>query len=76
MSDESEVEQLLFAEGVAGMAGVVGRPHSMWQERALQRLCVRGQVAALRPVLTFLAGWGCQGVAQDRAQWRFLCDNA
>eukprot|EP00955_Chlamydomonas_euryale_P115762 366375-Chlamydomonas_euryale.AAC.5 len=68
MPDESTVKHLLFAEGLVGLAGVAGRPRTTWQNRA---------VAALRPVLTSrLAGWGWYGVAQDRAQWRSLCDSA
>eukprot|EP00955_Chlamydomonas_euryale_P059976 357557-Chlamydomonas_euryale.AAC.5 len=43
MPDESVVKQLLFAEGLVGLGGVVGRPRSTWRDRA---------VAALRPVLT------------------------
>eukprot|EP00955_Chlamydomonas_euryale_P099930 365252-Chlamydomonas_euryale.AAC.17 len=44
-----------------------GRPRSTWRD---------GAFAALRPVLTSpLVGWGWYGVAQDRAQWRALCDS-
>eukprot|EP00955_Chlamydomonas_euryale_P056551 356460-Chlamydomonas_euryale.AAC.8 len=68
MPDESMVKQLLFAEGLVGLGGVVGRPRSTWRDRAF---------AALRPVLTSrLAGWSWHGVAQERTQWRALCDCA
>eukprot|EP00955_Chlamydomonas_euryale_P015914 170242-Chlamydomonas_euryale.AAC.7 len=64
----SVVKQLLFAEGLVGVSGVVGRPCSTWRHRA---------VAALDPVLASrLAGWGWCGVAKDPAQWRSLCDGA
>eukprot|EP00955_Chlamydomonas_euryale_P077587 362977-Chlamydomonas_euryale.AAC.2 len=63
MPGDSVLKQLLFAEG-----GVVGRPRSTWRNRDL---------AALPLVLaSWLAGWGWYGVAQDRAQWRPLCDSA
>eukprot|EP00955_Chlamydomonas_euryale_P086881 364253-Chlamydomonas_euryale.AAC.18 len=68
MPDESVVKQLLFAEGLVGLGGMVGRPRSTRQDRAL---------AALRPVLTSrLAGWAWYGVAQDRTQWHAHCDSA
>jgi len=68
MSDESVIEQLLFAEVLVELGGVVGRPCSTWRAGAL---------AALRPVLTsWLAEWRWYGVALDRAQWRSLCDSA
>eukprot|EP00955_Chlamydomonas_euryale_P037396 350746-Chlamydomonas_euryale.AAC.1 len=68
MPDGSVVKQLLFAEGLVGLGGVVGRPRSTWRDRAF---------AALIPALTSRsAGWGWYGVAQDRAQWRFLLDSA
>eukprot|EP00955_Chlamydomonas_euryale_P014576 156595-Chlamydomonas_euryale.AAC.2 len=68
MPDESVVKQLLFAEGLVGLGGVVGMPRSAWRDRAF---------AALRPVLTSrLAGWGWNRVAQDHAQWRALCYSA
>eukprot|EP00955_Chlamydomonas_euryale_P104087 365538-Chlamydomonas_euryale.AAC.7 len=45
---------LLFAEGLVGLGGVVGRPRSTWRDRAL---------AALRPVLTSrLVWWGGVGM--------------
>eukprot|EP00955_Chlamydomonas_euryale_P063034 358532-Chlamydomonas_euryale.AAC.5 len=66
--DESVVKQLLFAEGLVALGGVVRRP----------RPALMGRVsAALCPVLTSrLAGWGWYGVAQDHAQWRALFDSA
>eukprot|EP00955_Chlamydomonas_euryale_P011737 126195-Chlamydomonas_euryale.AAC.11 len=68
MPDESVVQHLLFAGELMGLGGVVGRPCSMWRDRAFQ---------ALRPVLTsWLAGWGWYGVAQDCAKWHALCDGA
>eukprot|EP00955_Chlamydomonas_euryale_P101658 365362-Chlamydomonas_euryale.AAC.13 len=68
MPGESVVKQLLFAEGLVGLSGVVGRPRSTWRGRAF---------AALRPVLTSrLAAWGECVVAQDHTQWRALCDSA
>eukprot|EP00955_Chlamydomonas_euryale_P078297 363127-Chlamydomonas_euryale.AAC.8 len=68
MPYESVVKQLLFAEGLVGLGGGVGRPCSTWRDRAL---------AALRLVLTpRLAGWGWYGVAQDRALSRALCGHA
>eukprot|EP00955_Chlamydomonas_euryale_P063980 358826-Chlamydomonas_euryale.AAC.22 len=68
MPDGSMVKRLLFAEGLAGLGGVVGRPCSTWRDRVL---------AAMRPVLTSrLAGKGSYGLAQDRAQWRSLWDSA
>eukprot|EP00955_Chlamydomonas_euryale_P055639 356174-Chlamydomonas_euryale.AAC.11 len=61
MPDEPVVKQLLFAEGLVELGGMVGRPRSIWRDRAM---------AALHPVLTSrLAGWGWYGVAQDYAQW-------
>eukprot|EP00955_Chlamydomonas_euryale_P110562 366007-Chlamydomonas_euryale.AAC.10 len=66
MPDESVVKQLLFAEGLAGFGELVGRPRSMWRDRAL---------VALR-LVSRLAGWGWYGVAQDRAQWYALCERA
>eukprot|EP00955_Chlamydomonas_euryale_P074745 362120-Chlamydomonas_euryale.AAC.6 len=41
--DGSVVKQLLFAEGLVGLGGAIGRPRSTWCGRAL---------AALHPVLT------------------------
>eukprot|EP00955_Chlamydomonas_euryale_P048129 353880-Chlamydomonas_euryale.AAC.9 len=68
MPDDSVVKQLLFAEGLVGLDGVVDRPRSTWWDRAL---------AALRPVLTSrVAGWGWYGMAQDHAQWRAPRDSA
>eukprot|EP00955_Chlamydomonas_euryale_P059810 357500-Chlamydomonas_euryale.AAC.2 len=68
MPDGSAVRQLLFAEGLVGLGGVVGRPRSAWLGTA---------VAALSPVLTSrLARMGWYGMAQDRAQWRSHCDSA
>eukprot|EP00955_Chlamydomonas_euryale_P022966 242415-Chlamydomonas_euryale.AAC.3 len=69
MPDESVVKQLLFAERLVGLGGVIiSRPRSTWWERAL---------AALRPILTsWLAGWGWYGATQNRAQWRSPCDSA
>eukprot|EP00955_Chlamydomonas_euryale_P007345 77848-Chlamydomonas_euryale.AAC.1 len=68
MPDGSVVKQLFFAEGLAGLGSMVGRPRSKWRDRAS---------ADLRPVLTSrLAGWGWYGVAQACAQWRALCDSA
>jgi len=61
-------KQLLFAEGLVGLGGVVGRPRSRCQDRA---------VPARSPVLTSqlaLCGW--YGVAQNRAQGLSLCDIA
>eukprot|EP00955_Chlamydomonas_euryale_P088371 364372-Chlamydomonas_euryale.AAC.7 len=60
--------QLLFAEGLVGLSGVVGRPRSTRHDRA---------VAALSPVLTMSLGgvrlvWG----GSDYAQWSALCDSA
>eukprot|EP00955_Chlamydomonas_euryale_P096672 365026-Chlamydomonas_euryale.AAC.11 len=53
MPDESEVKQLLFAEGLLALGGVVGKLRVKWQDRAL---------AALRPVFTSrLAGTTCNG---------------
>eukprot|EP00955_Chlamydomonas_euryale_P099072 365193-Chlamydomonas_euryale.AAC.5 len=50
MPDESVVKQLLFAEGLVGLGGVVGRPRSTRRDKSS---------AALRPVLmSRLAGWG------------------
>eukprot|EP00955_Chlamydomonas_euryale_P066321 359517-Chlamydomonas_euryale.AAC.10 len=64
MPDESMVQQLLFAEGLVGLGGMVGRPRSTWRDMAL---------SALRPVLTSrLAGRGWYEVAHYRAQWRAL----
>eukprot|EP00955_Chlamydomonas_euryale_P104120 365542-Chlamydomonas_euryale.AAC.6 len=34
MPDRSVAEQLLFAEGLMGLGGVVGRPCSKWWDRA------------------------------------------
>eukprot|EP00955_Chlamydomonas_euryale_P038129 351002-Chlamydomonas_euryale.AAC.23 len=34
MPDEPVVKQLLFAEGLVGLGGVVGRPRSTWRNRA------------------------------------------
>eukprot|EP00955_Chlamydomonas_euryale_P085655 364132-Chlamydomonas_euryale.AAC.7 len=68
MPDGSVLQQLLFAEGLMRLGGVLSRPRSTWRDRAL---------AALRPILmSWLAGWGWYGVAQDHAQWRSLCDSA
>eukprot|EP00955_Chlamydomonas_euryale_P073083 361616-Chlamydomonas_euryale.AAC.4 len=68
MPVESVVKQLLFAEGLVGLGGVVVRPRSTWRDRAL---------ATLLPVVTpRLAGWGWYGVAQDRTQWLALCTSA
>eukprot|EP00955_Chlamydomonas_euryale_P089460 364467-Chlamydomonas_euryale.AAC.7 len=62
MPNGSVVKQLLFAEGLVGLGGVVGRPLCTEWDRA---------VAALSLVLTpRLAGWGCYGLAQDHAQRR------
>eukprot|EP00955_Chlamydomonas_euryale_P078124 363084-Chlamydomonas_euryale.AAC.6 len=51
MPDESVVQQLLFAEELVGLGGVVGRPRSTWRDRAS---------VAVRPVLTsrFAGGVG------------------
>eukprot|EP00955_Chlamydomonas_euryale_P086251 364199-Chlamydomonas_euryale.AAC.13 len=68
MPDTSTVKQLFFAEGLVGRSGVAGRPRSTWRVRAL---------AALRPVQTArLAGLGWFGVAQDRSEWKALCNTA
>eukprot|EP00955_Chlamydomonas_euryale_P076864 362807-Chlamydomonas_euryale.AAC.4 len=62
------IQQQLFAEGLVGLGGVVGRPRSTWQDRTF---------AALSPVLkSRLAGWGRYGVGEDRTQWHTLCDSA
>eukprot|EP00955_Chlamydomonas_euryale_P089822 364496-Chlamydomonas_euryale.AAC.6 len=67
MPDASVVKQLLFADGLIGLGGVVGRLRCTWQDMA---------VTALHPVLTsWLAGWGWYGVAQDPPQWRALRDS-
>eukprot|EP00955_Chlamydomonas_euryale_P019919 212566-Chlamydomonas_euryale.AAC.1 len=50
MPDGSVVEQLLFAEGLVGLGGVVGRPCSTWQDRAF---ATPSQVLTSR-----LAEWG------------------
>eukprot|EP00955_Chlamydomonas_euryale_P039188 351323-Chlamydomonas_euryale.AAC.11 len=51
MSDGSVVKQLLFAEGLVGMGGVVGMSRSTWGDRAVE---------ILSPVLmSRLARWGC-----------------
>jgi len=49
------VRQLLFAEGPGDLGGVVGRPRSMWRDRA-----------ALRPVLNphWRGGVGMGGVVR------------
>eukprot|EP00955_Chlamydomonas_euryale_P081512 363590-Chlamydomonas_euryale.AAC.9 len=58
--DGSVIKQLLFAEGLVGLGGVVSRPRSVWRDKA---------VAALSPVL--MSGWrGGIGMALRRTPHR------